>query len=303
MRSSIFPIENQFVWNYYQDGLNQRWVASKIDLSKDKYELLNTEEQSMIDNVLAFFSSADNLINDNVAFNLYNKFPILELSYWYGLQIMQEQIHAELYSLFIDTYIKDHNKKYDMFNALQTNSVVANKSKWFQKWVQNGTLAQQVIGLALCEGLMFSSLFATVFYFRDDNRLKGFIEGNDYIMKEENSHYEMSIYVYHNYVEEKMSKEDIKAMILECYEVEKEYILNTISDSLIGLNKNLMLQYVQFITDTIATALNIDKIFNVTQPLSYMNQMAITQKNNFFEVKTNEYTRTNGNIDDFTEDF
>ena len=156
--------------------------------------------------------------------------------------------------------------------------------------------------------MLFSSLFASVFYFRSDSRLKGFIEGNDYVSKDEASHYRMSVYIYDNYLtdDEKLSKEEIQSIILDCYELEKEYVLQVIPDKLIGLNKNNMLQYVQYITDTILSDFGVQSVFNVTQPLAYMQQLALEGKNNFFERKSASYTKYSSlNNEDITynEDF
>ena len=309
-RYSIFPILDNHIWEEYNIGrTKQDWRAEKIDLSKDRYDLLNEEEQFMVDNIIAFFSNADGLINDNIADLLKQDFSDSnELVFWYNLQTIQEQEHNILYSLFIQTYIQDSKKREDMFNALETNSIVINKCKWFDRWINNGTKAHKLIGLALSEGLLFSSLFASVFYFRSDVRLKGFIEGNDYVSKDEASHYRMSVYVYNNYLKdnEKLSKEEIKDIIMECYELEKEYVLQVIPDKLIGLNKNNMLQYVQYVTDTILTDFGVSPVFNVSQPLSYMQQLAIEDKNNFFERKSASYTKyspTNNDEITYNENF
>ena len=309
-RYSIFPIEDNHIWEEYNKGRTaQDWRAEKIDLSTDRYDLLNEQEQFMVDNIIAFFSNADGLINDNIADLLKQDFSSCnEIVFWYNLQTIQEQEHNILYSLFIQTYIQDIQKRDDLFNALETNSIVINKCKWFDKWVNNGTKAHKLIGLALSEGLLFSSLFASVFYFRSDSRLKGFIEGNDYVSKDEASHYRMSVYIYDNYLtdDEKLSKEEIQSIILDCYELEKEYVLQVIPDKLIGLNKNNMLQYVQYITDTILSDFGVQPVFNVTQPLAYMQQLALEGKNNFFERKSASYTKYSSlNNEDITynEDF
>ena len=297
-RYSIFPIQNEYIWNMYQNGNDkQRWIASKIDLSKDRFDLLTKEEQTMVENIIAFFSNADGMVNDNIADLLRTEFDLQELNFWYGLQTIQEQVHNELYGLFILKYIPDKQKQISMFNSLDTNPLIANKCKWFNKWIGKGTKAHKLVGLALSEGLLFSSLFASVFYFRNDNKLKGFVEGNDYVSKDEASHYEMSVYVYHNILEEqeKLNKEELKQIVLECYELEKEYVLQAIPDGLIGLNSNLMLQYVQYVVDVILTDFGLDKVFYVNQPLAYMEQLAINAKNNFFETKTAEYQRASDN--------
>jgi ribonucleoside-diphosphate reductase beta chain len=282
----------------YQNGNDkQRWIASKIDLSRDRFDLLTRAEQTMVENIIAFFSNADGMVNDNIADLLRTEFDLQELNFWYGLQTVQEQVHNELYGLFILKYIPDKQKQISMFNSLDTNPLIANKCKWFDKWIGKGTKAHKLVGLALSEGLLFSSLFASVFYFRNDNKLKGFVEGNDYVSKDEASHYQMSVYVYHNILKdyEKLSKEELKQIVLECYELEKEYVLQAIPNGLIGLNSNLMLQYVQYVVDVILTDFGLDKVFYVNQPLAYMEQLAINAKNNFFETKTAEYQRASNN--------
>lgn len=297
-RYSIFPIQNEYIWEMYQNGNDkQRWIASKIDLSRDRFDLLTRAEQTMVENIIAFFSNADGMVNDNIADLLRTEFDLQELNFWYGLQTVQEQVHNELYGLFILKYIPDKQKQISMFNSLDTNPLIANKCKWFDKWIGKGTKAHKLVGLALSEGLLFSSLFASVFYFRNDNKLKGFVEGNDYVSKDEASHYQMSVYVYHNILKdyEKLSKEELKQIVLECYELEKEYVLQAIPNGLIGLNSNLMLQYVQYVVDVILTDFGLDKVFYVNQPLAYMEQLAINAKNNFFETKTAEYQRASNN--------
>jgi ribonucleoside-diphosphate reductase beta chain len=307
-RYSLFPILYQDLWDFYNVNKKQPWLAEDVDLSKDKYDELLPNEQIYLKNILAFFTISDGLVIDNIATMFYNNVDIMEAQYFYGNQIAIEQIHAEAYSLLIDTYITDLKDKKDLFNSMDTNLAVSKKASWAKKWLDHQSLVHRLIAFACVEGLSFSSVFAGVFWFRSRNKMEGLGAMNELIIRDETSHYNFAVYLYNNYISDdfKLSSKDIQQIILECYEVEKVFVEESMPEGLSGLTKDMMIQYVQFVTDTILNDFGISKAFNVNNPLNYMARLGLLAKNNFFEQRSGQYTKVeiptnNANI--FDEDF
>lgn len=308
-RYSVFPIKNQSLWDFYKKMESQIWIAEEVDLSKDNFNSLKENEQIYLKNILAFFTIADGLVIDNLAINFLNEVDILEAQYFYGLQIFGEQVHGNGYSLLIDTYINDPKEKEELFNSMQTNPAVMKKADWAEKWINKGNFAERLVAFALVEGLSFSSVFAGVFWFRSRNLMEGLGEMNDFIVKDETNHYEFAVNLYKNYLKEeyKLSNERVLEMVLSCFEVEKEFINESMPNGLSGLTKGMMEQYVKYVSDIILNDFGCETYFKVNNPLDYMARIGLSNKNNFFERRTGEYTRveiptdTEGIFDD--EDF
>lgn len=293
-RYSCFPIIHNDLWdNFYVPAKRQIWDVEEAELAKDNYESLTINEKKYLKNILAFFTISDGLVIDNLATDFQNEVDLLEASYFYGVQAYIEQIHAETYSLIIDTYIKDIREKNDLFNAMQTNPAVKAKVKWAEDWIGKKSFAHRLLAFACVEGLSFSSVFAGVFWFRSRNKLKGLAGTNELIIRDETQHYQFANYLYKNYLleEYKLSKEEIREIILSCYEVEKTFVEESMPDGLDGLTKDMMIQYVKFVTDTILVDFGVETEFNVTNPLDYMLRLGILAKNNFFEERVGQYTR------------
>jgi ribonucleoside-diphosphate reductase beta chain len=292
-RYSIFPITHGDLWEMYKKAESQTWVAEEIDLSKDQFNDLKDNEKEYLKNILAFFAISDGLVIDNIATNFLNEVDILEAQYFYGHQTFIEQVHANGYSLLIDTYIKNNIEKEQLFNSMETNPAVFKKATWAEKWIEHPSFSHRLIAFACVEGISFSSVFSGVFWFRSRNKMPGLGGMNELILKDETAHYEFALNLYKNYVKDeyKISKSEISNIIMECYETEKIFIEESLPDGLQGLTKNMMVQYVQYVTDIVLSDFGCDKSFNVNNSLDYMSRIGLSAKNNFFEKRDGEYTR------------
>lgn len=292
-RYSIFPVIHQDLWDRYKEAEKQTWVAEEIDLSKDDYDGLSDNEKKYLNNILAFFAISDGLVIDNLATNFMNEVDITEAQFYYGHQTFIEQVHANGYSLLIDTYIKDQSKQDELFNAMETNESVAKKASWAEDWIEHPSFAHRLIAFACVEGISFSSVFGGVFWFRSRNKMRGLAAMNELIIRDETSHYSFATLLYNKYLKDeyKISKEEIKDIVLSCYEVEKTFVEESMPSGLNGLTQQMMIQYVQFVCDVVLNGFGCETHFNVNNPLEYMSRIGIATKNNFFEERVGEYTR------------
>lgn len=307
-RWSIFPVIHKDLWDMYKNAESQTWVAEEIDLSGDKYDELEPNEKEYLKNLLAFFAVSDGLVLENLATNFLQEVDILEAQYYYGHQTFIEQVHANMYSLLIDTFIKDRAEQSQMFNSITEIETVGKKAKWAMEWINHPSFAHRLVAFACVEGLAFSSTFAGIFWFRSRNKMPGLCEANELIMKDENSHYGFATYLYNNYVKEefKLNTEDIRKIITDCYEVEKTFVIESMPDGLQGITKKDMLDYVKYVTDTIMIGFDLEAEFGVSNPLDYMTRIALPRKTNFFEKRNTDYTRVEvpkNKEDMFTENF
>lgn len=292
-RWSIFPLIHPDLWEFYKNAENQVWKAESIDLSNDKYDDLNNEEKVYLKNILSFFTVSDGLVLENLASNFVQEVNILEAQYFYALQAFGEQVHANTYSLLIETYIKDAEEKQAMFTAIENIDTVKKKTAWAMKWLDHPSFAHRLVAFSLVEGLSFSSIFAGVFWYRSRNKMEGLCAANEEIMRDEINHYEFAIYLYKTYLKDeyKINKDEIKQMIIECCNVEKTFIEDSMPIGLQGLKKEDMLSYVENIADIILNDYGIEKYYNSPNNLEYMKRIGLSSKNNFFEQRIGTYTR------------
>jgi ribonucleoside-diphosphate reductase beta chain len=307
-RYSIFPIIHKDLWDKYKEVEKQIWVAEETPLDKDKFDELSDNEKIYLKNILGFFTISDGLVIDNIAANFLREVDILEAQYFYGQQILIEQVHANGYSLLVDTYIKDINEKEALFDAMSTNQAIHKKAAWAEKWIEHPSFPQRLLAFACVEGISFSSVFAGVFWFRSRNKMPGLGDMNELILRDETAHYNFAVHLYNNYLKEEyqLPKEEIRKIILGCYDIEKAFIEESMPDGLQGLTKADMIKYVQFVTDIVLTDFNCEAEFKINNPLDYMSRIGLSSKNNFFEKRVGEYTRvdiptTSENL--FDEDF
>ena len=293
-RYSIFPILNQDLWDAYKAAEKQTWVAEEVNLAQDKYDELKEEEKFYLKNILAFFTISDGLVIDNLCDNVIDNVDIAEAKYYYNHQMFIEQVHANGYALLIDTYIKDPKEKKDLFNAMVTNEAVRAKASWAEDWLNNGTFVEKLIAFACVEGIAFSSVFAGVFWFRSRQKMPGLAEMNELILRDESFHYDFALQMFREYVKEeyKPSKDAITKVILSCYETEERFVKESMPDGLQGMTKDMMIDYVKFVTDIVLKDFTGETYFNVNNPLDYMKKIGLSSKNNFFERRTGGgYTR------------
>ena len=290
-RYSIFPITHPDLWEFYKKAEKQTWVAEEIDLSKDNYEKLNESEKLYLKNILAFFAISDGLVIDNLATNFLGEVDLLEAQYFYGHQTFIEQVHANGYSLLIESYIKNEKEKTDLFNSMETSPAVSAKASWAEKWISHPSFVHRLIAFACVEGISFSSVFAGVFWYRSRNKMEGLAGMNELILRDETLHYEFAVNLYNKYVINKLPANEVREIILSCCTVERVFVENSMPNGLIGLTTDMMETYVKYVTDIVLKDFGLEPEFNVNNPLDYMARIGLSAKNNFFEQRIGQYTR------------
>jgi len=305
-RFVIFPIEYNDIWEYYKQHQAAFWTAEEIDLTGDirDWENLSDNERYFIKNILSFFAASDGIVNENLAENFYREVQYPEAKFFYGFQLMMENIHSLMYSLLIDTYVSNPKEKDDCFNAIDKLPAVQKKATWALEWIKNASFQERLVAFAAVEGIFFSGSFCSVFWLKSRGIMQGLCNANALIFKDENLHCDFAIHLLNNHVENKPSEKRIKEILLSALEIEKEFITESLPVSLIGMNSNLMKQYLEFVVDGLLVKMGCNKEFNVEQPFKFMEQIAVETKGNFFESRTVEYQKAKLNETiNFTEDF
>jgi ribonucleoside-diphosphate reductase beta chain len=305
-RFVIFPIEHNDIWEYYKQHQAAFWTAEEVDLTNDirDWETLTDNEKYFIKNVLSFFAASDGIVNENLAENFYREVQYPEAKFFYGFQLAMENIHSLMYSLLIDTYISNASEKDECFNAIDRLPAVQKKAKWALDWIENASFAERLVAFAAVEGIFFSGSFCSIFWLKSRGIMQGLCNANTLIFKDENLHCDFAIHLVNNHLEEKPSEKRIKQILLSALEIEKEFITESLPVSLIGMNSNLMRQYLEFVVDGLLVKFGCSKEFNVEQPFKFMEQIAVETKGNFFESRTMEYQKAKLNETiAFTDDF
>ena len=305
-RFVIFPIQYNDIWEYYKMHQAAFWTAEEIDLSGDirDWEKLSENEQFFVKNVLSFFAASDGIVNENLAENFYREVQYPEAKFFYGFQLMMENIHSLMYSLLIDTYVSNPKEKDECFHAIDRLPAVQKKAKWALEWITNASFQERLVAFAAVEGIFFSGSFCSIFWLKSRGIMQGLCNANALIFKDENLHCDFAIHLLNNHVENKPSEKRIKEILLSALEIEKEFITESLPVSLIGMNQNLMKQYLEFVVDGLLVKMGCKKHFNVEQPFKFMEQIAVETKGNFFESRTVEYQKAKLNESlSFTDDF
>jgi ribonucleoside-diphosphate reductase beta chain len=292
-RFVIFPIEHNDIWEFYKKHQAAFWTAEEVDLTNDirDWNNLTENEQYFIKNILSFFAASDGIVNENLAENFVKEVQYPEAKFFYGFQLMMENIHSLMYSLLIDTYISNENEKQLCFTALDNLPAVQKKASWALNWIKNSTFQERLIAFAAVEGIFFSGSFCSIFWLKSRGIMQGLANANSLIFKDENLHCDFAIHLVNNHLENKPSEKRIKEILLSALEIEKEFITESLPVSLIGMNSNLMKQYLEFVTDGLLVKFGCKKEFNVEQPFKFMEQIAVETKGNFFESRTMEYQK------------
>ena len=292
-RFVIFPIQHDDIWEFYKSHQSAFWTAEEVDLTNDirDWNNLTENEQYFIKNILSFFAASDGIVNENLAENFLKEVQYPEAKFFYGFQLMMENIHSLMYSLLIDTYISNEEEKQLCFTALDNLPAVQKKAKWALDWIDNSTFAERLIAFAAVEGIFFSGSFCSIFWLKSRGIMQGLGNANSLIFKDENLHCDFAIHLVNNHLEDKPSETRIKEILLSALEIEKEFITESLPVSLIGMNSNLMKQYLEFVTDGLLVKFGCNKEFNVEQPFKFMEQIAVETKGNFFESRTMEYQK------------
>ncbi len=293
-RFVLFPIQHDDIWAFYKKAEASFWTAEEIDMSADIIDWenkLNENEKHFIKHILAFFAASDGIVNENLAENFLSEVQYTEAKFFYGFQITIENIHSETYSLLIDTLIKDSADKTHLFNAIDTLQCVRKKADWALRWIEQGTFAQRLVAFAAVEGIFFSGSFCSIFWLKKRGLMPGLGFSNELISRDEGLHCDFACLLYNNHVVNKLDKKEIEEIILDAVAIEKEFILDALPVKLIGMNSDLMSQYIEFVADRLLQELGNDKIFNATNPFDFMDMLSIQGKSNFFEKRVAEYQK------------
>ena len=293
-RFVILPINYPKIWEHYKRHEASFWTAEEIDLSSDQkdWENLNNGERHFISHVLAFFAASDGIVNENLAVNFMSEVQLPEARCFYGFQIMMENIHSETYALLIDTYIKDPQEKHKLFHAIDTVPAVKKKAEWALRWIDNGNFAERLVAFAAVEGIFFSGSFCSIFWLKKRGLLPGLSFSNELISRDEGLHTDFAVHLYNNHIENKLSRERVIEILQSALEIEKEFITEALPVSLIGMNSDLMKQYLEYVTDRLFMDLKVGKVFNVENPFDFMTNIALDNKTNFFEKRVAEYNKS-----------
>jgi len=293
-RFVLFPIKHHDIWDWYKKSEASFWTAEEIDLSADfgHWENLNEGEKHFVKNVLAFFAASDGIVNENLAENFVSEVQYTEAKFFYGFQIMMENIHSETYSLLIDSYIKDKEEQNKLFNAIETVPAVKKKAEWALKWIDSDSFAERLVAFAAVEGIFFSGSFASIFWLKKRGLMPGLSFSNELISRDEALHCDFAVHLHNNHLNNKVSQERIKEIILSALEIEKEFITESLPVSLIGMNSDLMKQYLEYVTDRLLSSLECPKEFGSSNPFDFMQNIALQNKTNFFEKRVSEYSKS-----------
>ena len=294
-RFVLFPIEHDDIWKFYKMSEASIWTAEEIDLSNDLVdwnEKINDDERYFIKNVLAFFAASDGIVNENLAENFVAEVQYTEAKFFYGFQIMMENIHSETYSLLIDTYIQDTQEKNHLFNAIETMPCVQKKAQWALRWIDNGNFAERIVAFAAVEGIFFSGSFCSIFWLKKRGLMPGLSFSNELISRDEGMHCDFACLLYNNHIQNKLDPDTVRDIILDAVAIEKEFVSDALPVRLIGMNADMMCQYIEFVSDRLLAALGQPKVFNVENPFPWMDLISLQGKTNFFEKRVGDYQKS-----------
>ena len=302
-RFVLFPIQHDDIWSFYKKSEASFWTAEEIDLSSDLTDWdkkLNDDERFFVKNVLAFFAASDGIVNENLAENFLSEVQYTEAKFFYGFQVMMENIHSETYSLLIDTYIKNPEEKDKLFNAIDTMDCVKKKAEWALSWIENANFAERLVAFAAVEGIFFSGSFCSIFWLKKRGLMPGLSFSNELISRDEGMHCDFACLLYGQHLINKLPLETVEHIIVDAVNIEKEFVCDSLPVKLIGMNADLMCQYIEFVADRLLVELGNPKVYNVANPFDFMDLISLQGKTNFFEKRVGEYQKSGvmGNKDD-----
>lgn len=291
-RYVMFPIQDQSIWQMYKKQVECFWRAEEIDLSKDTadWDSLHKDEKYFISMILAFFAASDGIVLENLAARFMGEVQLSEARAFYGFQIAMENVHSETYSLLIESYIKDREEKTTLFNAINNFPCIKKKADWAIKWIHDkrSSFATRLIAFACIEGIFFSGAFCSIYWLKKRGLMPGLTFSNELISRDEALHTEFAVLLYSK-LNKKVSKAKVVEIIKEAVEIEKEFICDALPCRLIGMNSELMCQYIEFVADRLSLQLGYDKIYDTKNPFDFMEMISIEGKTNFFEKRVAEY--------------
>ena len=309
-RFSIFPIRYPKIWEFYKKAQASNWTAEEIDLSMDKFPELKPDEQHFIKYVLAFFAASDGIVNENLAARFMSEVQLPEARCFYGFQIAMENVHGETYSLLLDHYIRNSEEKDKLLRAIETIDCVRLKAEWALKWLNSDQVfAKRLIAFAAVEGIFFSGSFCAIFWLKKRGLMPGLTFSNELISRDEGLHCDFACHLYT--LVEKLEDEEVAEIISDAVRIEKIFICDALPVSLIGMNKEMMSEYIEFCADRLMLSLGCSKLYGTANPFDWMEMISLQGKTNFFEKRVSEYQKSgvmqeiNSDVSRFTldEDF
>ena len=305
-RYTMFPIQYNDIYEMYKRQVDCFWRPEEVDLSRDlnDWANLNDDEKHFISMTLAFFAASDGIVMENLNVNFGNEVQIAEARAFYSFQSAMESIHSDMYSILIETYIKNPEEKMKLFKSLEYFPCIQKKAAWAQKWMgdKRSSFASRLVAFACVEGIFFSSSFASIYWIKKRGLMPGLTLSNEFISRDEALHTEFAILLYSK-LNKKVNKKRVMEIIKEATEIEKEFITDALPCRLIGMNAKLMTQYIEFVADRLSVQLGYDKIYNSANPFDFMELISVETKTNFFERTNSEYAMSNCKKDDKIFDF
>jgi len=293
-RFVIFPIQHNDLWDWYKKQQACFWTAEEIDLHSDLDDWnnkLSDDERYFIKHILAFFAASDGIVNENLAENFVNEVQYSEAKFFYGFQIMMENIHSETYSLLIDSYVKDEIEKDKLFRAIEVFPAIKKKADWALKWIESDSFAERLIAFAAVEGIFFSGAFCSIFWLKKRGLLPGLTFSNELISRDEGMHCDFAVHLHNKHMVNKVPKARITEIIVDALNIEREFVTESLPVSLIGMNAKLMTEYLEFVTDRLLLEFGCEKEYNATNPFDFMEMISLEGKTNFFEKRVSEYQK------------
>ena len=322
---SIFPIKNQEIWDRYKLHIQSFWTPEEVSLQDDLRDLqiLNEGERHFIKNVLAFFANSEAMINENLASRFYKEILMPEARCFISMQMLNESIHAEMYALQIEAYVVDQQEKDMLFNAIQNVPCINLKAKWVSKWLSGSqNLLTRLIAFGLVEGLFFAGSFCAIYYFRKRGLLPGLALSNDWIARDEGMHFSFSALMFKilrdkfnnnsltdtdlldvNLITGNVAQSEFEEIVREAVSFEKEFVQEALPVDLIGMNANLMCQYIEAVADRIADLFEFERVYNTKNPFDFMRALDVQNVTNFFEKRVTEYQRPTDRVLSFDDVF
>lgn len=296
-RFVLFPIKHNDIWEMYKKAVASFWTVEEIEISRDLDDWknkLSEKERKFVKMVLAFFAASDGIVNENLALRFSNEIQYPEAKCFYGFQIAIENIHSETYSLMIDTFVNDTKEKENLLNAVETIPVVAAKAEWALMWIEDGTFVERLVAFACVEGIFFSGAFCSIFWLKKRGlMLHGLGKSNELIARDEGLHRDFAALLYRNHLTEKLSDERIYYIVGEAVAHEKAFVSEALPVDLLGMNSNLMNQYIEFVADHLLKTMGHPALYGSSNPFDFMENISLEGKTNMFEGRVSEYQKAN----------
>ncbi len=294
-RFVIFPIKHHDIWEFYKKQEACIWTAEEIDLHTDLNDWnnkLSEEEKYFVKHILAFFAASDGIVNENLAENFVSEVQYPEAKFFYGFQIMMENIHSETYSLLIETYVKDEAEKNELFHAIDVFPAIKEKADWALRWISSDSFAERLIAFAAVEGIFFSGSFCSIFWLKKRGLMPGLTFSNELISRDEGMHCDFAVHLHNRHLINKVPKARITEILTDALNIERKFITESLPVSLIGMNAVLMTQYLEFVTDRLLVELGCERVYNSSNPFDFMDMISLQGKTNFFEKRVAEYQKS-----------